>query len=60
MKTYNENFKKKQIEYALIIKNKANEEINNINKELQLLKLQIKAQKRIIKNMDKDIDHYSD
>lgn len=52
-------FEQKQISKYNFIKEKANEEIQELEYQLQLIKEKIKEQKSIIKSADKNIENYS-
>jgi len=53
-----ENFNKEQISKATFIKNNAIKEIENLESEILKLKKQLKIQKSIIKEANKDIENY--
>ncbi len=55
-----EKFQKQQIEKANFIKDKAQKEIESLEDEILRLKKQINAQKSIVKQANKDIQHYSE
>lgn len=55
-----EKFNRQQIERANFIKDKAQKEIDSLELEILKIKEQINAQKMIIKQANKDIQHYSE